>query len=447
MVLNYFKAQRKRKSYGSTAATVGTTLALLNPRVQRVLKSVLKGRTATAAPRVAKTSTETQTDRRYRSTKKPYTTGASYRGRLTRRRFPRKRAGVAAKGENYFARHGITDTVEVSGTVSDADCVYIGHSSFSPHRLLEAAVSSLLRKMYRQAIGYDVSSVDEYIPYKNGNSDGHSIHVWWRGSDGNVAHEYHSIPVNQSLQTLSYSAIGNIFKRADESDYHLLRMSILDNETNLCRATLDLTKVTFDFMYKSELKIQNVSIANAASDEADDVNNVPLVGRNYEFKNWYPGTNGQGTGAVLASNLLDAVNQETGVVLSRASNLPGFGWREPPPSKVFDGVVKSEKIRIQPGTIKSDWLIGRGSMTLDKFLKGLRFDYITGTPAQQGAVRSRRVNIGRHSLVALEKVISINGTLPIKVFYEVNHFMGISCRAGFTHAALGTYWYKEANLV
>jgi len=437
-----FYSSLKRKRFSGTAATLGTTLALLTPKVQRVLKSVLKARTAKAAPRIAKTSTQTQTASRYRSTKKPYVTGASYRGRLTRRRFPRKRSGVAAKGENYFARHGVTDTVEVSGTVSDADCVYIGHSSFSPHRLLEAAVAAVLRKMYRQAIGYDVSSVEETIPYKNGNSDGHTIHVWWRGSDGNIAHEYHAIPVSQSLQTLSYSAIGNIFKRADESDYHLLRMSILDNETNLCRATLDLTKVTFDFMYKSELKIQNVTISNAASDEADDVNNVPLVGRNYEFKNWYPGTNG-----ALPSNLLDAVNQETGVTLTRASNLPGFGWREPPPSKVFDGCVKSEKIRIQPGTIKSDWLIGHGSMTLDKFLKGLRFDYITGTPAQQGAVRNRRVNIGRHSMVALEKVISINGTLPIKVFYEVNHFMGISCRAGFTHPALGSYWYKEANLV
>ena len=377
-------------------------------------------------------------------TRKRYVTGASYRGRFTNRRFARKRGSAAAKGENYFATNGVTDTMEVSGTISDPDCVYVGHSSFSPMRMLEAIVQSVLRKLYSAAIGYDLSSINQTIPYKGIDSDGHTITVSWRNPDGTTSSEYHAITVGMSIQSIAAinHPVGAIFKNVVQNDVQLMRITITDKDTNLTRATLDLTKTKIEYYFKSELKVQNVTISNLASDEADDVNNVPLVGRNYEFKSWHPDAGG--STALTTINLLAASSQSWGVSLVRGAQMEQ-GWREPPPSKVFTGVTKSEKIRIQPGHIKSDWLIDSGSMTLDRLLHALHYDPSGGNDHTKRM--SRRVMIGRHSLCALEKVISIFGTLPIKVFYECNFFLGVAAKCGFSHGALGTtYSHYQDNV-
>jgi len=377
-------------------------------------------------------ATITQAVKRTRNGRTTKQTGASYRGRFTNRRFPRKRAGAAAKGENYYARYGTTDTLEVSGVVSDPNCVYLGHSSFSATRILQSAVQAILRKLYIAAIGFDVSSISETIPYTNGNSGGHSVHLWSRiGNTGGSQTEYHAIADGVSISAISAFShpVGAWFQGLLDLDRQAMRISIMDNTTNLVRATLDLTKCTLDYYFKSEMKIQNVTISATGSDEADDVNNVPLVGRSYEFKTWSPSFNQ----TLSAGNILNAVPVLTGVNVRRAGEFESAmsGMREPPPSKVFMGVVKTDKVRLQPGTIKSDWLIGSGKITLDRFIGGLQ--------TIPGHSFNRRVMFGRHSMVALEKVIGIAGTLPIKVYYEVNHFIGISAKCGFTHAVVGTH--------
>jgi len=367
-------------------------------------------------------------------TRKKFATGATYRGRFTNRRFPRQRAGTAAKGENYYATHGVTDTMEISGIVSDPNCVYLGHSSFSSTRLLESAIMSILRKLYIAGISIDFDSISGTIDYANGSSAGHTLTVDWRNRDGTAGDFVWSVPAGQSMYNIATGAVGAVFKGACELDRQLTRIKLSDNGTNITRASLDLTKTTIEYYAKSEMKIQNVTISNTASDEADDVNNVPLVGRNYEFKNWYPTTN-----SASNSMLVNSVNQFLGLTLARSFELP-IAFSEPPPSAVFTGCIKSEKTRLQPGNIKSDWLIDRGSMSLDRFLQALDFE-------DQFTVltRTRKPKIGRHSMMALEKVISISGTLPIKVFYEVNHFVGVAAKCGLSHAALGTTYTVYVN--
>lgn len=396
---------------------------------------------AGAAVKRAISSTTTQTEKKT-SKRAGYKTGAGYRGHFTRRRFNFKRGSPATKSENYYSRYGVTDTTEVSGTISDDQCVYIGHSSFSPVRMFEAAMQSMYRKLYTIAIGYDVCSASDVVPYKDGQSDGNTIHLSWRDEDGVMSSMYQSIGLGASIAQLgqmSFSITGAIRNMA------ILRRTpqriwVVDNSTNLQRASLDLTRLKFDYMFKSEMKIQNVTIPTTTDNEMDDVNNVPLVGRTYEFSGWSPMMNGL---AAPNGTKLALVNDLQGVTLVRGMEMGVDGMLEPPPSSVFTNCVKSQKVRVQPGTIKSDWLRGGGTLTLNKLLLAMDFKI---TPPAQGN-RNSQVRIGKHAMISLERVIHINGTLPIKCYYEVNHFCGVVAKPGISHGIVGTFFSTTLNNV
>lgn len=386
------------------------------------------------------TSTKTKTKRKRKSGSGDQSL-AYYRGRFTNRRFGIKRASAAAKSDNYYARYGVTDTLEVSGVVSDPNCVYVGHSSFSALRLFEACLQAMYRKLFTAAIGYDLSSITEVVPYKNGQSDGCTIHLWWRDASGVMNTVYQGVPPGYTLQNFGSSgfSITGQFTNSVLNNYQLVRIAVYDNDTNLMRASLDLTKLDFDIKYKSELKIQNQSVSVAADNEADDVNNVPIVGRNYEFKNWHPKVNPGRTWInpnTVNPNPFMNINSLSGVSTIRAGELGMEGWREPPASAVFSNVTKSQKVRLQPGHIKSDWLIGGLTVKLDRILQ-----LVDAESATQNSLY-RNMIIGKHSMYAMEKLIGSTsaGTQPVRVVYECNHFLGVVAKPGFSHGALGTFY-------
>lgn len=401
----------------------------LTPIVKALQKQVLK---------TAHSHTQTQT--RTEEEKKRKRVGSHsvgrYRGTFTKRRFPGKRGSPSKKSENHYSRYGATDTLEVSGTITDPDCVYVGHSSFSTVRLFETCLVAMYRKLYIAAIGYDVSAIDEILPYKNGNSDGHTIHVYFRDPNGVMQTIFQAVPQGTSLKGLSSPSFtfSKCFWTACLEKRVITRVYIVDNDTNLTRATLDVTRLKFDYQFKSELKIQNVTIPQTNSNEADDVDNVPLVGRSYEFNNWSPRTNGQNVYPASPNSPTDwisMVNEYEGVTLVRAAQLP-TAMKEPPPSSIFTNCKKSGKVRLQPGDIKSDWLIGGGTISFENM--NLALEFSNSIP-----VVNRRVRIGKNAMIAVEKLIGLAGTLPIKINYECNHYVGVVAKAGWSHGVVGTF--------
>jgi len=392
-----------------------------------------------------RSSSYTQTASEQKRVKKTYGlhTSGRYRGHFTKRRFSGKRGSPSKKSENYFSRYGATDTLEVSGSITDPDCVYVGHSSFSAVRLFETCMVAMYRKLYIAAIGYDVSSIDQVIPYKNGNSDGHSITVFYRDSAGVMGSVFQAVPVGTSLKGLTNTAFSfsDTIWKAAINDRVIVRVTISDNDTNLVRATIDVTRLKFTYQFKSELKMQNVTIPTTEDNEADDVNNVPLVGRSYEFNNWAPRTNASNANAVGSSSgnvdFFSLVSEFDGVTLVRAAQMPQ-ALKEPPAAAAFSNCAKSMKVRLQPGDIKSDWLIGGGSVSFQNLVNGL--DFSASVPQN-----NRRVRIGKHAMIAVEKLIGLAGTLPIKIIYEVNHFVGVVASYGMSHGTVGTFLSVSKN--
>jgi len=381
------------------------------------------------------TYTKTKKSTKAKSTRRSYATSANYRGPFTSRRAPLKRKNQRDRNENYYATHGCTTHMEVSGTVADQHCVYLGHSSFPPEHLLRTVIYSILRKLYHSAMGFEPSNIREKIVF-TGSADGHTVHVQWNTEDGTIngslGSAYVAVTGDMSIVDVGdLSVVYDNFKDVATTDsVTLTKIWISSNGDNRMLASLNLTNMTVDVFARSQMKIQNVTVPVAGAEEETDVNNCPLQGRVYDFKHFNPTNVGlqgftfidSGTGLVLRRST------ELALAVSQHGPNAGFTFREPPPSKTWTNCSKSVAIRLEPGTIKSDTIIFRKTMKLNKFLWALRIPYSGG--------RIRRTTIGTHHMLALEKIIHVSGTADIKCFYECEYVLGACVR---THNAPAIY--------
>jgi len=202
---------------------------------------------------------------------------------------------------------------------------------------------------------------------------------------------------------------------AVERNNRLLWLHLVDIDTGIVRAQLDLTTLMCDVYSKSNLKIQNVTVPTANATEADNVNNVPLIGRSYHMSNWQPMTADDDMGP------LNRLNQDTGVLGVEIKQSGALGsqyvtWKEPPPSKAFINCVSSAPQQMEPGTIKNHVSTLRRSMAFPRLMEALAI--------RRGNVLNKSVKIGNHDLFAFERMITVPGELPLKIIYECNVFTG-----------------------
>jgi len=364
-----------------------------------------------------------------------------------RKAYKRKRR-VRAKGENYYAQFGATSTREVSGTITDPDCVYIGHASMAPVELLRVVSYSLVRKLYNEALGWDGDNLRSVIPYRmtalNAQvSDGHKVVVKYINNMALNTKDQYVLPVTSPTQTLM--DIGDFlatwfsgFSSQDATwkDTRLLWISIVDDTTGNTRAHIDLTSARVSLMTKSDLKIQNVTIPETGATTEDNVLNQPLVGRYYHFNSYVPNS------ADDDQNYIDALDQETGVLSWRAGQTTGqqyVTWKEPPPSKAFVNCAGTGTVRLEPGHIKMHTNMTSTSMLFEKALMAMA--------VRQSFVNQKSTRIGQHDLFALERVLQISGVLPIKIIYEANILTCASISTRKRHGIMQRVTYATQNSV
>jgi len=356
-----------------------------------------------------------------------------------RRSYKRKRSRVI-KGENYYARSGGITTREVSGSLSDPDCVYLGHSSVCVGDALAMIAIAMVRKIFKLGIGYEPDNERSIIPYRTtgavggapGAQDSLGAVLLFKRANTDTGVKSDLYYTTTNVDTIAsvanwvkanvldvYSAEAAPFPgTATLRNSKLLWMQLLDDNTRQVRAHIDLTTMYVDLYSKSNLKIQNVTVPTLTATEADNVTNVPLTGRHYHMNAWQPVTGDDDM------TTLNWVNQDTGVLSVEIKAFSGvlgqqyLTWKEPPPSKAFVNCVSSDKIHLEPGTIKSHMSTCRRRMTLENMLKALC--------QRIGDVRNRSVKIGRHDLFAMERMISMDGDLDLKIRYECNFFTGVS---------------------
>lgn len=366
---------------------------------------------------------------------------------VKRKRVYKKRAiRSRIRGENYYAKNGCIATKEIVGTITDPDCVYLGHSSLVPDECLRTLVYAIVRRLYKQAIGYEADNMKSVIPYKTTSSgaqesNGHSVIVKYANNLTLNTKNQDVITVSGTTETIVsvgdmiLTQFRNVSTASDGwKNARLLWIAIIDDVTGHTRAHMDLSTMKVDLYSKSELKMQNVTIPDTSSVTEDNVNNVPLVGRYYHMSQWAPKTSDDD------NNYLDAGIQDTGMITWRANQTWGQQfetWKEPPPSKAFTNCTASSLVRMEPGTVRQHTSVTRKVMRLEDFLIALAYN--------SSNVANKNCRIGTHDMFAMERLLSRYGELPIKLVYECNFFTAVSVSSSHKAAIMQRMTFGEQN--
>lgn len=345
------------------------------------------------------------------------------------------------------AKKGFAGTIEQGGSISDAHCVYIGHSTCATATMAFSGAIALLRAAL-SSIDLDVQSPDDNLPL----TGTWTIRIQYVNPTDATAEVYTTTmssanSLNQIGRTLAveFARRANIAPIASGFRWKANSLTLTDGNGAIMLSR-DLSKTTITFYGSSSLKVQNASHVVTTGDEddnsADDVNNVPLVGKGYYGNGagmywrsrWY-GTDGTSNAAAIAGHgtLLEAQynfygNAEHGLIAAKAGD--ALVLQEPPLKSHFANVTKTTGGQmIQPGMIKSSTLTTTKTLTFNKFWESLRITPVTewtaGTLESNGTSQTK-CTIGRYHTFALEKQLH-SSTDNIVVRAEVNYKYGAFC--------------------
>jgi len=341
-------------------------------------------------------------------------------------------------GTDMFRKQGFMHTTEVHGTVNDPDCVYIGHSSFSGTQLLEVICQAILRKLFAKA-NWNCRDVNENLP---SFSDSNVSNLWrlrlirQDKTTGTLYEHSYTTTGDTSI----YLIVGDVsvglapawpqlleylrdYMRGDRnpSVFNAIvpyKIVLYREEGNVAvfyqhEAELYFSEMMVTVKSKSTMKIQNRTTAADGSTSDEDISANPIAGLQYEFSGGCPRPNG-------LSNMFpfEKMLDPSGVISVRANAVTNGNFtKEPLPPKTFVNVVKSGKIKLEPGEIKYSNIYYVTQKPLLKFLFQMGFSLNAGSTANIHMV-------GKSALFALEDVINVNSSHNINIAYEINREFG-----------------------
>jgi len=356
-----------------------------------------------------------------------YATKGKYAGRFRRRKVRRDKT-------DKYRNYGFCNTTEITGTVSDPDCVYIGHSTTSGHRILTVFLQAALRKLFRH-VGYTCTNITDPLLGYHPNSDGWRLILSVKEvTTGVITDVTYDTAASDSIFRIVGDTVNGIAP-AWPNLYNFwvnyiqngpptgatqqpTRLSLYQRDGNVANFYHFMGDIYFpneriNLHVRSELKIQNRTLSTSGSGDAEDVSNNPLIGKSYQFSSANPRLRVENCDII--GSMLDA----TGVITRRAAEFPAATsvlMREPPSPKIFWNVVKSGKAAIGPGNIKKDLLTYTVSMAVYDFFQKLDWRPFSATVATAISMKG----LGKSALFALEDLINVNLAQNISIAYEVN---------------------------
>lgn len=353
--------------------------------------------------------------------------------KTTQTRSKRKRNGQTSLSSGFFnkkAKTNIFRKYTKNGMITTQECgvvctgtqpsvpVYVGHATHGNTLLMRRVFwRAIVRDLFTKH-GIQIIDIETLSP---GTS---SVLLEYQIQSPNSA------PITYTLATagLSYNQIAsNLYTTvnnainasgAQANQYFYLNEIRLE-AGSLIQAELDLRDVSMSFLCKSDLKIQNRTIALGADDDANSTENVanqPLYGKFYS---------GRGNGVVMKLDQAGVTQKallcsdSTGV-FAKAPGTSEFWLKEPPLPTFFVGKPKYGKVSIEPGYIKTSSLTHTVRIKQIDFWKSLVLGAPTGA-ASSGAIQ----RLGKYYLLALEKTICATAadTSPV-LGMEINQRMG-----------------------
>jgi len=349
-----------------------------------------------------------------------------------------------AKKNSYdpFIKYGFRHNTEITGQVTDIDCVYVGHSCTPPYNVIEITAQSLIRKLFEKA-GVIVNSVNDALYNLSTNGT-----VGWKirinridGYTGTITgYDYETVS-GQSCATIcgqesvstapTFTAYMDVLqqyamgKEGKEALNVLEPMSLVlftdvnpgGTATYVQVASLNLREEHVIFSSVSSIKIQNRSLSYSGETSADSVTNNPLRMVKYKFNN-VPRQRDKTT-------MMQLPVARTGVLTLGAANGANPYMKEPVSPKLFWNCHSSSSTNLNPGEMKSDTISFKKSMKLLHFLKYI--GCFTSDDKDSGAGTKYVTNDmkGPFALYALEDQINVNSSEEIAIAYEVNRSLAV----------------------
>lgn len=402
---------------------------------------------------VSETKTMTKSKKKFKRATK-YTRGR-YAGKV-------KGKKLRTKIQDICQRTGFLHTVEVNGIVADPDICYITHSTYSGMRPThEILMHALLRKVFAKA-GCNITGVNEKIRGYNagingGDSDGWKICLVWTDILTGVKQwVQYETGLNETLYTITGSVQNGLAPNASNIMNALVEFSVEfggakdrifeslelydkdGNAGNFWRiaSTINLKLENIHCYSQSSIKFQNRT-KSGGTNETDNVNNNPLVGRIYEF------TSGVPRPKVENTYLLERITDGFGVELIRgaefAANVQGL--KEVPRASFFANCNKSISLKLQPGDIKKNSIRHSFKMLFNDFLLNYALLF------NNNGVGKTAKATGKCAMLALEDMINIDAGDLVTLAYEVNRIVGIYTSSGKAPSSIGhLYQLNRSNL-
>jgi len=389
-----------------------------------------------------------------------YHTVGHYRGKFKRRR-------VKSMKIDPYLRYGFKNTSEITGLVADPDCVYIGHSTTSGHKLLTLFLQATLRKLFKKAANWTCTNVTDPIRGYEGFGDGWRLILVVTDQQTGVATEYSYdttttdtiyricgdtavgvAPSFANLYNFWVNYLGSGTGAAAGSMQQPTRLMLYRKEVNITNFWQFCGDIYFpdehiNLYVKSELKMQNRTLSAAGSPDAEDVSNNPVIGKSYEFSTGAPRTKVEGC------QLINGVVDSTGAITVRAAEFIATNvaasqiMKEPPEARIFYNVVKTGSVRLEPGDIKKDVITFKVKMQAYKFFERLDWRYYSGSIGTAKSMKS----MGKSSLFAFEDLINVNLTQNINVAYEINRTEAMYLTTGKVPVAQGMFTQTSQSSV
>jgi len=343
-----------------------------------------------------------------------------------------KPKAVTKSTEAYCLSKGFYFVDETWGRMEDAHTVYIFHSPFQAYMIAKSIVAATIRNVMKQA-GIQIGNSNIEVPWilVDQSSAMRLTYQTQNASSGVINTVTYDVPNNSTFLnivtgfTAYFQHIFNYICDQDPDEpYRLFIQMSTNNFDHYIRGMLNLGDCHLEVFTHSKLVIQNRSAGSqAAADNTDRyaldrVDNVPLIGYNYEFKHTDPRLKQMSTNATGDANL--NIADTRGLNLIKASTLfPD--WSEPPTPKVWQNCSKAAKIGLEPGDMKTTTLSYNYSGKFANVMKKLRVQNFEN-PDQIAGV------LGRSQIIALEEKIRTDSANPITIQYEKESRVGAVVR-------------------
>lgn len=317
------------------------------------------------------------------------------------------------KRKNLFL--GVEKTVEAyKNEATTSQCLHFGHGTSPRNQVLEIAWKAIIKSAVRK-LGVNINAWDDIAtPFANT-----AVPSWRITCQINTNNVVTTAAAYAPAQNSTYQDIITWFIDPARPWYDSTVEVILDNIQFLPvdaggatiftglygRYSLRNCRVTVEV--KSCMKMQNRSVNTAGNVEADDIDNVPLYGKTYEFL---------GTGLLrpkMAGDAIVAINQNSGYY----APFDAGNYKEPIDALYYDKVKKAGKVKLEPGEIKTSYLYTKKTLFISTLCKMMALQEANANPT---------IPLGKNRMFSLEKMIDTladpnpNG-LGISVALEVNN--------------------------